>query len=145
MIFAVVGLFFLGKRVKDMKIAIPIFTVLALYILASWWCWWFGGSFGMRAMIQYYSLLAFPLAAFLHFLFQKKIRTIIAGPVILFFVYYSLLYSYKYRFWSVHYDSMSKEAYWYTFMDPKLSEQEIGHMQTLLEVPNSDEAKIGNR
>jgi hypothetical protein len=29
---------------------------------ASWWCWWLGGSFGFRGFIEYYALLALPLA-----------------------------------------------------------------------------------
>lgn len=35
---------------------------LAWYVYASWWCWWLGGSFGHRGFIEYYALLAIPLA-----------------------------------------------------------------------------------
>lgn len=44
---------------------------LVWYTYASWWCWWLGGSFGHRGFIEYYALLAFPLAWGLQLLFQR--------------------------------------------------------------------------
>src|SRR5690606_12215379 len=70
MIFSIVGLFFLKKKVKEMSLITPIFITFIIYILSSWWCWWYGGSFGMRAMIQYYAFLAFPLAAFINLILK---------------------------------------------------------------------------
>lgn len=35
---------------------------LAWWLYASWWCWWLGGSFGFRGMIEHYAYLAVPLA-----------------------------------------------------------------------------------
>ena len=39
---------------------------LATYIFASWWVWWFGGAFGHRCFVEYYTLLAIPLAGLYH-------------------------------------------------------------------------------
>jgi len=38
-----------------------IFSI-ATYIFASWWAWWFGGAFGHRCYVEFYGLLAIPLA-----------------------------------------------------------------------------------
>jgi len=38
----------------------------------SWWAWWYGGSFGLRAFIDSYSLLIFPLAALLSYFYSGK-------------------------------------------------------------------------
>lgn len=37
--------------------------VVAWYLIASWWNWWLGGSFGHRGFVEHYALLALPLAA----------------------------------------------------------------------------------
>lgn len=99
----------------------------------------------MRAMVQYYAFLAFPLAAFIDYIASKKIILIVFIPIILFFGYFGFLYNYKYRHFTLHWDSMTKEAYWYTFMKPTLSGEEIVHLETLLESPNYKEAQKGNR
>ena len=46
--------------------------LLALYIFSSWWCWWFGGAFGYRSLVEFYALLAFPFAYFSTIIFQSK-------------------------------------------------------------------------
>ncbi len=54
---------FLGfsKRAFQAPAILLIFS-MATYIFASWWAWWFGGSFGHRCYVEFYALLAFPLA-----------------------------------------------------------------------------------
>jgi len=61
MIFALASVFVLPQKLKSMKYSIFIILPLAIYILSSWWCWWFGGSFGGRTMIEFYAILVFPL------------------------------------------------------------------------------------
>lgn len=39
-----------------------LIVVLVWYTYAAWWCWWLGGSFGHRGFVEYYALLAIPLA-----------------------------------------------------------------------------------
>mgnify|MGYP003593392854 CR=1 FL=1 len=43
----------------------PVFVFLLanVYVVSSWWCWWYGGSYGQRAFIESYAVLALPLAA----------------------------------------------------------------------------------
>ncbi|MEZ4951034.1 MAG: hypothetical protein R2784_16860, partial [Saprospiraceae bacterium] len=49
----VVGIFgwFLSFK-KEGFWLINIFLLINLYVISSWWCWWYGGSFGMRALIE---------------------------------------------------------------------------------------------
>jgi hypothetical protein len=42
--------------------AILLVFCMATYLFASWWAWWFGGAFGHRSYVEYYALLAVPLA-----------------------------------------------------------------------------------
>jgi hypothetical protein len=53
--------------------------LLISYIFASWWCWWFGCSFGARSFIEYYALLSIPFS----YLMQKSLKHP-TGRIILF-------------------------------------------------------------
>ena len=57
------GIFFLGRQCKAAVWPISLYLVLQIYLLASWWSWWNGGSFGLRSFIDLYGIMALPLAA----------------------------------------------------------------------------------
>ena len=44
-----VGMFFFARRNPVPGCALLAVAALTIYINASWWCWWFGASFGQRA------------------------------------------------------------------------------------------------
>lgn len=44
MIFSVLGLFLLKKEVRKYRIGLILFFVTAIYVMFSWWCWWYGGD-----------------------------------------------------------------------------------------------------
>lgn len=62
--FAVAGLWYLRRNAREFFIPIVIYLPLNLYIISSWHIWWYGGSFGHRAFVESYALLALPMAAF---------------------------------------------------------------------------------
>lgn len=143
MIFALIGMLFLKKKIPAMKWSIPLISFLAIYILSSWWCWWFGGSFGSRSMVEYYALLIFPLAAFI-----DKIATLkyIKYGFILIFgftIFYNILGTHKKNWWEVHWDSMSKASFWYTFSKIGLNEEEKVELETLHINPDYENARKG--
>jgi hypothetical protein len=54
---------FLGLRKNQFHApAVLVIISIATYIFASWWAWWFGGSFSHRCYVDFYPLLAIPLA-----------------------------------------------------------------------------------
>lgn len=54
---------FVGYRTRYFQsTGVLIIFALITYVFASWWAWWFGGAFGHRCYVEYYALLAFPLA-----------------------------------------------------------------------------------
>ena len=90
MLFSIVGLFLMKGRSKDFKFSILIYMALNIYVLSCWWCWWFGGGFGMRALVQTYAVMAIPMAAFYNYFFsfnfRKQVMTIfLKGAVVFFF------------------------------------------------------------
>lgn len=140
MIFAILGLILLWKKQRQFFWPILIFLVMNVYIITSWWNWWYGGSFGLRAFIDSYSLLAIPLAAFLSWFLNRKLiyklSTIIVVTVI---VSYNIFQNIQYRNGAIHYDSMTKEAYWEVFLKP----EPTGKYWSLLAKPDYDKAIKG--
>lgn len=90
MAFALVGFLPLTPKVEPRKgnvqfsmlnfqCSILLFFLLNTWVVSAWDIWWYGGAFGQRAMVQSYSLLAFPLAAFLIFMGEKAWRKWVFG------------------------------------------------------------------
>lgn len=49
------------KKFQNSRLILLIWLI-AWYAFSSWHSWWFGGAFGHRAFVEFYALLAFPLA-----------------------------------------------------------------------------------
>ncbi len=64
MLFAVLGIFMLRKRLPKIFPTVFFYCMIALYITSAWDIWWYGGSLGQRAMVQAYPFWAFGLGAF---------------------------------------------------------------------------------
>ena len=115
MIFSLIGIVFLYRKHKEFFYPTIFFVILNIYIILSWWCWWYVG-FGNRAFIDSYAILAFPLATFLSWSFKQK--RLVRNSLFVFVLLFSLLNVYhtiKYYYQTIHYDSMTKEAYWHSF------------------------------
>ncbi len=123
MIFSLIGLFFGKKYFPKLNFAFKIYLLINLYIICSWWCWWYGGSFGMRAMIQSYCFFAFFFAAFIDKIltmeWKFKLPELAVKYITLIllccFVYVNLIQTYQYNKHMIHFEAMTKEAYWITF------------------------------
>mgnify|MGYP006281917853 CR=1 FL=1 len=138
MIFGVAGIFLLKGKLKDLRLPIILTLVTAMYLIFSWWCWWYGGSFGMRPMIDYYGMLAIPMASFLQFASTRKriARNIFYS---LFSIGFLLgIYHYiQFHYDAIHYDSMTWKAYKHSFGRIHDSDK----LDELLEPPDYEEAK----
>ncbi len=64
-LLALVGFWPLWRQARPIAVAVLVYTVLNLWIVSAWDIWWYGGSFGQRAMVQSYAALSLPLAALL--------------------------------------------------------------------------------
>jgi hypothetical protein len=116
MIFALGGIFFLRKYAGPLFLPILLFALLNVYVVYSWWCWWYGGSFGSRPMIDMYGIMAIPLAVLITRIWQKSLW--IKGAVIIVLAGILLLNQFQmtqYRTSLLHWDSMTREAYWGIF------------------------------
>ena len=140
MAFALVGIILLFSKMKEFFWATFVFILIATYIIVSWWCWWYGGSFGMRSFVDYYGILAIPMALLFSELwrFRKQSKIIVLSIVFLALLQNNFFLE-KYKRGALHYDSMSKAAFWYSFWHIR---PHCEYWQ-LLEVPDYDKAREG--
>lgn len=153
MLFAVAGLFMCRKKLPENHLSFILYMLVNIYLVASWWCWWFGGSFGMRALIQSYPVMALGLAAFISRLisFTPSFKAIelsvkyISVCVFAFIVCLNLQQSYQYKEGLIHYDGMNRKAYWLSFGKFSLQGAESGEYWRSLTVIDYKAAQQGKR
>lgn len=95
--------------------AMTLFLVLNLYVVSSWWCWWYGGGFGMRALIESSVILSFGLAATMEWLGRNAVRSHILAVCFPLFIGLNFLQMHQYGRGIIHWDSMTREAYFSVF------------------------------
>lgn len=139
MAMAIAGIYYLWKKYKTFFWPLAIFLPLNIYIIFSWWCWWYGGSFGQRPMIDSYPLFAFPMAALIY-QFRNSWKPAVIVVILGGFIYFNQFQSAQYRSGAIHWDAMSKEAYWKGFGKVKQTE----NLHELLEPIDYEAALKGN-
>lgn len=139
MCLSIAGFIVMRKRIPDLFFATLVFFLLSLYVIFSWWCWWYGGSFGQRPMIDLYGLLAIPMGCFLAWIFEKgPLSRIITTLVVFGLISIQLFQSYQYYWGSIHWDAMTREAYMASF----LRKNPPPGWYYLLKVPDYEGARI---
>lgn len=91
-----------------------LFFIFLTYILSSWWSWYYGCSFGLRAYIDFYTVLIIPFALALNQLSTKFIT--IASTILFPLIPINLIQTYQYKEYIIHWIDMNKERYWTTFL-----------------------------
>ncbi len=139
MLIASLSIFLLLKGRKTKFLAVFIFLIANIYVQASWWCWWFGGSFGLRAFIDSYGILAIPLAALVEYSFQLKKKGIVILSLLSVLTFYNLFQTKQFNHQAIHYWWMSRTGYWLNFL--KISPVN-GYWETV-PVPDYQKARKG--
>jgi hypothetical protein len=135
MFFAYLSLPLLLRRLelKAFFMPITIFTIINLYIVLSWWQWWYGGCYGLRPLIESYALMIFPLAAGIDYVQKLKLKTRVLFAILFsVLLLHGIIGNIKYYYGAIHFDSMSRGAYWETFFSVKPK----GDFYNLLEPPD---------
>jgi len=137
---AFVGFIMLHRYLKKANVALLVTMAVAIYIIYSWWAWWYGGSYSSRPMIDFYGLMAFPLAALLQYTIKLKIWAK-ASIITVFaaFVWLNQFQMTQYRTSLLHWDSMTKKAYWNILLKKNWPE---GY-DKMIQTPDYEKAKKG--
>lgn len=141
MILSFIGLILMMKKLKGIAIPLIVFTVLNVYIISSWWAWWYGGGFGLRAYVESYALYSVGFAALFQWVFGLR-KWFISTPTILLvcaLIAFNLFQTRQYYYGSIHYVGMTKEAYWHSFLKLK----PYGDFYHKLTIPNMEKARKG--
>lgn len=124
------GFYFLYKKNARLGISIFLFFVLYLYVVFSWQTWYYGGSFGCRAMVDIYALLCIPLAALLQELVRWWVYYKIFFVILVVgFIHLNFFQTYQYKHKIIHWSAMDKETYWLVFGKESVTKQEWHHLQ----------------
>ncbi|MCB0662783.1 MAG: hypothetical protein KDC24_08585 [Saprospiraceae bacterium] len=110
------GFFFIKKH--QGTFAISVFLILNLYLVSSWWCWWYGGGFGMRALIESSVFMAIPMAAFIDQIRKSKVLSYAFAAIFPWLIALNLFQTHQYQKGIIHYDAMTEKAYWEIFGYP---------------------------
>lgn len=92
-----------------------LFLLVQIYIFSSWWNWYYGDSFGIRPMVDYYGLFILVIALSLYQIKSHWLK-IVAAIFVFLVILLNLVQSYQYAVGIIHPDSMSKKSYWHVFM-----------------------------
>ncbi len=111
MLFAFIG--WVWSRKHHGFLGITLFMIINLYVISSWWCWWYGGGFGMRALVESSAPMSIGLALFFQHALNGNFKWF--RWIIYFLVTLNLFQSDQYRKGIIHFDAMTKKAYWTVF------------------------------
>jgi hypothetical protein len=102
-LIAMLSLLQVFKKNKSIFWAILIPTILSIYIVSSWSCWWYaGGSYSQRAILSIYPLLAISLGYGITYLFTKF-------NVISWLAFSFMLWLNLFQTWQFKYDIIDRE------------------------------------
>ncbi len=94
MAFSLLGIFWVRRWAPATLPLLVLFVPIYFYVTFCWWNWEYGGSYGGRALISLYPLLAFSLAAFWQRWLQPARWAL--GPVLILLMVLSLIQNYQY-------------------------------------------------
>lgn len=139
MIIGLAGIVLVRKRKPEFFLPLLVIVPVYIYVISSWWCWWYGG-FGNRAFVNLYPLLSVPLVIIIQY-FSERSKVIQYGIALLlvFFIMLSVFQTYQTSKGVIHYSDMTKKAYWDSFGRTKRSEL----FPTYLRKLDPDSAKKG--
>jgi hypothetical protein len=106
---SIISLIFIFTRNRKRALYALGFILLLIYLLSSWWNWYYGDSYGSRALIDYYPVFVLLFAQGLQYI-NKNSRLWIVS-LSLFLVAFNIFQSYQYYHNIMSHFDMNKEKY----------------------------------
>ena len=114
---ALAGLIKLFQKRKFAAVSLFLFLIILFYTMSSWYMWYYGASFGMRPMVEYYGLFAL-LLLFVLKLLKRPFAVYGFAVLCLLLLVVNQVQAYQYRSFILHWELMSRYKYWKVFMKP---------------------------
>lgn len=112
LVFAYLGFYFLYQNHKKIFFPLMVFSILSLWIISSWSCWYYACSYGNRGIVQTYAVLLFPLSSFFQEIFLgKRIVKYLVILLLLFFTSLNLFQYWQFKNYILECDRMTWTYY----------------------------------
>ena len=123
--FALFGFLFGFKKHKAAIVGLLVFLCADVYVVFSWYQWYYGGGFGARPMVEVTAVLAFPLAMLANH-FQKQAKPIrnVAISTLVCIAMFSAFQAYQYSLSILPWDHNNRVYYWRVFGKTERSEED---------------------
>ena len=121
-IFFLLGFIPLWKRQRECFWPILAFVILNTYLVSCWSCWWYANSFGQRAYIQSYAVMAIPFGFILQSIGEKRasLRIPIYGILFILLIL-NIFQTWQFRHEIIHSSDMTRSAYFANFFQTDVS------------------------
>ncbi|MFC2090638.1 hypothetical protein ACFLT1_07640, partial [Bacteroidota bacterium] len=117
MFFGILGIAALYRVNRQAFWSVLIYMSAMIYVMSSWWSWWFGGGFGSRSMVDTYGVMAIPIAGLVYTIANNPRKYLSYAAVVVLALLLGLqwMQTAQYNKSSIHYVAMDKDAYWHKY------------------------------
>ena len=116
MIFGLIGLFVTVKKNRSIGVPLLLFTVLNIWVLSSWDCWWYADSFSQRSIVQSYPIFIISLGYLIQELRNSsRVLKGISYSLLATMVALNVFQVWQFEHGIIHSQRMTKEYYWSIF------------------------------
>jgi len=137
MALAILGFIPLYHKSRQLFINTLLFIFIAFYLVFSWKCWWYGGSFSMRAVVQYYALLVLPLAAMFEYAARQRIVAVLVAAFSVFCIWLNIVMHLQANVYgTMECDNNNSKYYWAIFGKLNINPDVRKYIDTEEEIPD---------
>ncbi len=130
MFLAVAGIPVLFFRRTNLLLPLLVILPIHIYVIYSWWCWFYINGIGSRPMIEMYALLALPMAAFIQWAGSVKIIRVIIIGLLLFCTAQQLMFTWRRDRNLLWTELMTERFYWNTMFKTSLDIEDLTELDT---------------
>ena len=141
MALPLLGLAVLWRRNRAVGVPVLAYFLANLWVVSAWDIWWYGGSFGQRALVQSYAALALPLAYLLAWLGEPqpgraglRAAAVLAGALL---VNLNLVQHWQYMNGILDGENMNRRYYAAIFDDPRPTQDQLNLFDSPHQLPGS--------
>ncbi|MGN6644927.1 MAG: hypothetical protein ACTHJT_00245 [Cytophaga sp.] len=116
MIVGLASFYYIYRFNRNIFWSFLVYTILIIYALSSWECWWYAASFGQRPMVESYSFFAIGFGYFFiavkeYSLWKKTVVCVLLAC----FIVLNMFQTWQYTEGIIDGDRMNKKYYWKVF------------------------------
>jgi hypothetical protein len=110
------GFLVIARRSRYLLLSFLPLIAMIVWIVSAWHEWRYGYSFGLRAYVDYYALVALPMAFLIDYAFSKKVLFAFVSLVCTLLITLYCIQEYQFTHNIIHPGAMNKKNYWLVFL-----------------------------